>query len=370
MNVFEIVSLKEAMGVERVPGQNMWRVIYPTEMNRIPDIMPTQEKAQARYDQEVERWNNSSKDRQRQEREQNKQRARNERERAKQLAQQAKADKANDPNLQRRKARWLRAVSRALTFGGIVVVSASVWERCVDLMMRNYRSYMNGAYGNIDMENGEFVNEAEALAAQTAYHAINERAYGTWCATIVIPLVIAEFRVALGTWSKAKRLLRWARSANLASSVAMGVGGPVGIAAGIAKWIIFEGIIWAVIYAIWTSDYVKDTFASWVSTSWLGGQLAPLMADIMQIHGNFIESALEKSDEWVGWDTSYLQNAAGDVRSAVGMDDTEVEQEVRRIDSANGTGNANYRGTDNLDAVAPTGTTSTSDIWLAPDLRN
>lgn len=368
MNIFEIVNLRE--NIERVPGQtNMWRIIYPDEMGRIPDIMPTEEKAQAKYDQEVERWRSSSADRQRQEREANRTRARNERERAKQLAQQAKADKESDPNLQRRKVRWMRVLQRTLKFGGIVIVSAAVWERCVDVMMRNYRSYMTGAYGNIDIENGEFVNESEALAAQAAYHAINERAYGTWCATIVIPLVIAEFRAVLATWRGAKRVLRWARSANLASSVAMSVGGPVGIAAGVVKWLIVEGLIWAVLYAIWTSDYIKDTFASWVATSWLAGQLAPLMADIMQIHGNFIEQALEKSDEWVGWDSSYLQNAAGDIRSTVGMDDSELEQAVRRIDTENGSGNTNYRGTNNPDAVAPTGDTNNSDVWLAPDLR-
>jgi hypothetical protein len=371
MNIFEIVSLNE--NVERVPGQNMWRVIYPDEMGRTPDIMPTQEKAQARYDQEVERWRSTSAERQRQEREANQQRARNARERAKEAAQRAKRDTETPQARRETRQRWLRRFSRISRIGGaggLVVVSSQMWETAMDQMMRNYRSYATGAYGDISLNaNGELNNPLEADLAFQSYSIAQERYFGAWAATVVLPALIIELRLLFATVRQGMRFIRWIRGINIATTAATAAGGPT-IVAGIIKFILVEGAMWAVLLYLMNSESARRWIANIVVTNWLGAQISEAATDILQLHANALSGIVSTIGDAMEWDTQEIQNNLSDVQDLAGLSDADARDRVLQTDAAQGgqTPHGEFRGVDNPDAVSPT-TTSGSNPLRTPGMN-
>jgi len=373
MNIFEIVSLNE--NVERVPGQNMWRIIYPEEMGRTPDIMPTQEKAQAKYDQEVERWRSSSAERQRQERDANRQRARNQRERDKEAARRAKQDTQTSQARRETRQRWTRQFARIRTIGGaggFVIVSTQMWETAMDQMMRNYRSYANGAYGDISLnDQGEPNNPLEAGLARQAYELAQARFLGAWCATVVAPQVYFGIRaiVALGV-AGVRRFVRLIRGANVASTVASAAAGPPGIVLGIIKFILVEGFMWAAIGLLLNNQAAQRSLANWIATSYFGNLLADRATNILQLEANIAADILEYISDAANWDTEELQGTLRNMEELSGLSDDEAKRRVLQTDATQGgqTPHGEFRGIDNPDAVSPS-TTSGSNPLRTPGMN-
>ena len=91
MNIYEIVALNEieipsGAVAQAAPGVNptYYRVTYPPEMGRLPDVVTGEDAARQRYTQEVDNWNKNSRQRKQELRRENRQRAVNRRERARQ----------------------------------------------------------------------------------------------------------------------------------------------------------------------------------------------------------------------------------------------------------------------------------------------
>lgn len=355
MNIFEIISLNE--NIERVPGQNLWRVIYPDDMDRVPDILPTQEKAQARYDQEVEQWNNSSRQRRQQEREANRQRARNQRDRERQAREQARRQTGTPQQRNELKSRLARNISRSrkiIRLAGVLGVSYASYQEAADNMVDAYGSF---AAGDIDL---------------ATYEAMQRRYFGQWAMTLVIPQLLVAIRASVATIRAAIRYLTPIRAANLTSSVAMAAGGPVGILLGIIKFVLIEGGIWAAAYLLTTSERVQNALAKYLVTSVILGAVADASTSILQMEARWMDYVI---NDLADFDAQSLRAAAQDIDQIAGLDDESIQQryqdEIGSTSSQDidGDGQTDYRGQNNPDTGTAQTPTTGNDRFVRPGMN-
>ena len=312
MNVFEIVSLKEATvpagAVEALgypPG--MYRVTYPAEMNRIPDVVTGQDAAEARYRNEVERWNNSSADRRREERERNREQQRRQKEREREDKRRAKAQANTPEKRQQLKDQWKRRLRRGrfVAFAaGTLGLAWTVYDEAIDQSVDAYGSYAN------DQINYE------------TYLGIQKNIWETFAFTLVLPQLITLVRAAVMAGSAAaRRFMTGIRAANLSSSVAMSTTGPIGIALGVVKYLLVEAFMWAAIYLITSSEKVQQTLAKWMVTGILG-DIGEKSAEILATEAGFLE---EIANDVMNLDIQLLRDAESDVQNVMGMSQKEIQ---------------------------------------------
>lgn len=314
MNIYEIIALNEAVVpdgavVQAMPGVNpgAYRVTYPPELDKLPDIVAGEDAARQRYSDTVDEWNATSKQRQKEERKRNKAEARRRKLRAKELDALTR-DVVQNPNGP--KATKLFSHSRGLvkrSMFGAGIVGAGAFE---DQTLRAFKTFIdNKDKGNLsDTENVDLL-EAQLDAIMAAQ------------LTLLGPQVLSLIVTAVkGGYGAVKSLMAGVRAFNFASSVAMATT-VVGAIPGLIKFIAVEGALWAVIYLIMKSEAAQQALSKIITEYYVG-----------RYHTEFINSGFQGLSSFVDLANRYtLDNATiskvtGDLQKTMGMTKDQVQK--------------------------------------------
>ena len=358
MNIFEIVSLNE--NIERVPAvPGMYRVIYPDEMGRVPDIVQGQEAAQRKYDTEVDKWNSLSDERKRAERERQRIQDRNNKERARE-ARERERQKTDTPAKRTQFANgWKRAIRRAtasVSFLSAITLSDEVYDQMLDRAIEVHGTYVEGGFSNNEFENGVLYEQAM------------RQVVGTWA----IARAYADFRTAIFAillGSSAIRFFRGVRAANTASTLASAFTGP-GFLVGLIKWLVIEGGVWAAIYLLKTSEEARDFFARWIFTSFWWPAFASASASYLELRAGVFDAVV---NDLMNMDSASIRQAAQDYRSAADMSPEDLQTAYQDVvapggQDLDGDGDVDYRGANNPD-VAPGPAPSSGQDFRLPGMN-
>jgi hypothetical protein len=335
MNIYEIVALNEVevpdgAVVQAAPGVNntYYRVTYPPEMNRLNDVVTGEDAARKQYSDEVDKWNASSKQRQREERKRNKAEAKRRKIRAKELDALAK-DVVRNPN--GANANNLFKTSRGLvkrSLFGAGIVGAGAFE---DQALIAFQNYIDNPAQLADNERQDVLDgQLEGIMAAQL--------------TLLTPQVFSLIRTAVkGGYSAVKGLVKGLRAINLASSLAMGAT-IVGAIPGLIKFIAVEGAIWAVIYLIMKSESAQKVLSKIITEYYVGRMWTGVINNGFQGLASFVEIANRSTV-----DNATINRVTGDLQKTMGLSQDEVQKSL-----ANEPGTVNK----NPDAIEPGGTPS------------
>lgn len=332
MNIFEIVSANDNIPLgaieQAAPGVNssLYRVTYPDEMGRIPDLVAGEDAATKKYTDEVDKWNASSKQRQKEERQRNKAEAKRKKIRAKEMDALAR-DVVKNPNGP--KATKLFSHSRGLvrrSMFGAGIVGAGVFE---DQALRAFKTYI---------DNPSNLNETDNLSL------LEGQLDGIMAAqlTLIGPQVLSLLVTAVkGGYGAVKGVVQGLRAINLASSLAMGAT-IVGAIPGLIKFIAVEGAIWAVIYLIMKSESAQKAVSKIITEYYVGRMHTDFINSGFQGLSSFVELANRKTI-----DNATVNKVTGDLQKSMGLSKDEV---MKAFKDEPGTVNTN---TDAVDPKAP-----------------
>lgn len=324
MNIYEIIALNEVeisipsgAVVQAAPGVNntYYRVTYPPEMGRLPDVVTGEDAARQRYSQEVDNWNKNSRQRKQELRRENQQQARNRRERAREDRARAK-ERMSKPGAEAdMRGKWNNFIRPLSRLAGIVLITNEINDTLMDQMMRAYRTYITSP-------------EEDALEAQQIYTITTHRIFGLWLAQASAVAVLGVRRaVQLG---HAAKLLSGIRAANLVTSLAGFFTGPISL----IKFILIEGAVWAVIWYIKTSENGQKVIAEYLIASTVTGPALAFIADQFQLAANGLESAIT---EYAGLDSATITTALTDLQDTLGMSQADIAARTQAADAADGT---------------------------------
>jgi hypothetical protein len=156
-------------------------------------------------------------------------------------------------------------------------------------------------------------NGSDPKVAKQEFEALSKAAFGQWVLSSGVITLGAEIIVRTakaGTEASAK-LIKSIRSANAASTAAAAVTG-VGLLPGIIKFVLVEGAIWAVSYALASEAVAKSVFKYFVGSSYDASiQLLYQSANLGQAVGSGIANIVGDDETKAAW---------RDVQNAMGMD--------------------------------------------------
>jgi hypothetical protein len=322
MNIYEIVALNEieipsGAVVQAAPGVNpsMYRVTYPPEMNKIPDLISGEDLARRTYSDKVERWNSSSRQRRQELRRENRERANRAKARAREDRARAR-ERMSKPGAEAdMRGKWNNFIRPLSRLAGVVLITNEINDTLIDQMMRAYRTYVTSP-------------EEDALEAQQIYTITTHRIFGLWLASVNAAAFLAIRRtVQLG---QAAKLLSGIRAANLATSLAGFFTGPISL----IKFILIEGAVWAVIWYIKTSENGQKVIAEYLIASSVTGPALSFIADMFQLGANGLESAIT---DYAGLDSATITTALTDLQDTLGMSQADIAARTQAADAADGT---------------------------------
>ena len=145
-----------------------------------------------------------------------------------------------------------RAVRRSLGTAGGIVLTVAMWNEIEETMAALYQAHANGQISN-----------------RQDYERAVASAFGAWVA-VAAPAAIS----VLSTGGRA--IVAALRRLNMASSVAMLAGGPLGVFAGVLKFVIWEAGTWVAAYYISNSEWAQKAVASMIFSR-IGQTLFPIM---------------------------------------------------------------------------------------------
>lgn len=312
MNIFEIIALKEAdvptgAVVQASPGVNasLYRVTYPPELDKLPDLVQGEERARQKYSDTVDEWNATSKQRQKEERKKNKAEAKRRKLRAKELDALTKEVVAN-PNGP--KATKLFSHSRGLvkrSMFGAGIVGAGAFE---DQTLRAFKTYIDNKANLSDTENVDFLERQldGIMAAQL---------------TLLGPQILSLIVTAVkGGYSAVKGLVTGIRAINLATTAAMAAT-VVGAIPGLIKWIAVEGALWAVIYLVMKSESAQKALSQIITEYYVGRMHTDLINSGFQGLSSFVDLANRATI-----DNATVSKVTGDLKKTMGMTQDEVQK--------------------------------------------
>ena len=341
MNIYEVIALREAnvpagAVVQAMPGVNpsAYRVTYPDELGKLPDVVAGEDAARQRYSDEVDKWNANSKQRKKEEAARNKQQARNRRERAREAKARAKADLQGNgaTQLKTRGLNFLKPLSR---IAGITVLTMELNEQLMDQMIRAYRTFAN--------------SEGDPIIAEQIYTLTAHRIFGLWISSVSLATAVGIRRmVQLG---RTANMIRAIRAANLATSLATFFTGPLSI----MKFVLVEGAMWAVIWYIKNSEAGQRNVAEFLVSNKITGTVLGYLADGFQLSANGLEKAV---NDYAGLDSDTVTTALGDLKNTLGMSQADIAAATADADKDLPDVNA-YRNPDQAqDGSASSGGTS------------
>ena len=317
MNIYEIVALNEieipsGAVAQAAPGVNptYYRVTYPPEMGRLPDVVTGEDAARQRYTQEVDNWNKNSRQRKQELRRENRQRAVNRRERARQDRARAR-ERMSKPGAEAdMRGRWNNFIRPLSRLAGIVLITNEINDTLMDQMLMAHREWLNSPH--------------DEDTAQQIYTITAHRIFGLWLAQATAAAVLGIRRaVQLG---HAAKLLSGIRAANLATSLAGFFTGPIAL----IKFILIEGAVWAVIWYIKTSENGQKVIAEFLIANTVTGPALAKFADMFQIGASGLESALT---DYAGLDSETISSSLNDLRDTLGMSQADIQRRLRDEDA-------------------------------------
>ena len=253
-------------------------------------------------------------------------------------------------------SRAARSVNFLATVVGVAAV-ATTWrehqEYQEDLMFAH-------VYGD---------NQGNRLTSQQ-YIELSTRAYEQWV-TATLVIAVPAFVTAIRAGGRAAaRIVRALRGINVATSAAMAVGGPVGIAAGVVKFVLFEAAMWAAIWVLSSTERARSVIRWCIANEYEDGlagiasnaqQFATsLGADASQVIGNVTGAAVSGVLDMFGAEEASqdAERALSDIRDLVGQ-----RPDARARDVAAGD---QLGGNDGGDAPAPETATGSQSMVPPP----
>lgn len=315
MNIYEIIALNEAVVpdgavVQAMPGVNpsAYRVTYPPELDKLPDIVAGEDAARQRYSDTVDEWNATSKQRQKEERKRNKAEARRRKLRAKELDALVR-DVVQNPN--GAKATKLFSHSRGLvkrSLFGAGIVGAGAFE---DQTLRAFKTYIDNT-ANLGDEENKFLLDRQLDAIMAAQ------------LTLLTPQVLSLILTAVkGGYGAVKGLMAGIRAINLATTVAMAAT-VVGAIPGLIKFIAVEGALWAVIYLIMKSEAAQQALSKIITEYYVGRSHTEFINNGFQGLSSFVDIANRAT-----LDNATISKVTGDLQKTMGMTKDEVQKAFR-----------------------------------------
>lgn len=233
-----------------------------------------------------------------------------------------------------------RYARRLLGAGGTILFTVALWNQLRTQMLGLYNARYNPEPG-------------QAPLSQADYDMAVKSAFGAFVASGTVAGVYA---LSAGGRTIAG-LIRWARGLNFASSAAMFAGGPVGIALGLVKFILFELATWAAAYYISTSETAQRALMG-VIWNWWGArffQAFEVSAQAVANLDNIVEEAMNGNLPTQG----QADAARRDAQRLVGLRPEDIAQNYQDRNDPGGSVPANSQqpGTNNRPATSP-GTTN------------
>jgi hypothetical protein len=225
------------------------------------------------------------------------QQARDRREQSRRDARATRGDTGGTSDSKSSFSTKFRAVRRSLGTAGSIVLTVAMWNEIEETMAALYQERANG-----NIPNEEDYNRAVASA------------FGAWV-TVALPAVISVLSTGgRAIWAALRRL-------NMASSIAMIAGGPLGVFAGVIKFVIWEAGTWVAAYYVSNSEWAQKAVASWIF-SHIGQTLFPIMDMTAQSVAN-VDNII---DRVINPDTSQAtaDRQERDARRMVGLNPNDI----------------------------------------------
>ena len=259
----------------------------------------------------------------------------------------AGSDSTNAKSAYREK---FRAVRRVLGTAGGIVLTVAMWNEIeatmADLVERRSR--------------GEFNEDPKK------YEEAVSAAFGSFVA-VAAPTVISTIGTSFRAIKAALSKL------NATSSLAMFAGGPLGLFAGVIKFIIWEAGTWAAVYAITQSDTLKGYVGAFIFST-----IGKAIFQTMDMSAQFVANVDNIVKDAMNPDTSgeTVSRVNRDVRRLAGLNPDDIASRRQGAEPlpnpARGAGNATPTRTQSSSSGAeplPQNTTSGSNPLVNPALR-